>query len=226
MMLKILILIYICILLLYFLYYLRNHFLIPKLLIRNKEIHKKILPFLYDIQNSLEKNNIIYWMLSGGVIGYIRHDKSLIPWDDDLDLGILCENDFKEKINSFKKDIINQGYLFKDSFFGYQISLPDNSVTLDLFIYENQKDKIDFQSNKARKAWSNEYFYKYELFPLVEVHLNNQRTLFPKEYHKYIKRSMGESCLKEAKIYNVHKGSKIEWFIFHIFKHFKYDYQQ
>ena len=226
MMLKILILIYICVLLLYFLYYLRNHFLIPKLLIRNKEIHKKILSFLDDIQNSLQKNNIIYWMLSGGVIGYIRHNKSLIPWDDDLDLGILYEGDFKEKINSFKKDIINQGYFFKDSFFGYQISLPDNSVTLDLFIYEYQEDRIVYQSYKARKSWSNEYFYKNELFPLIEVNLNNQRTLFPKEYQKYIIRAFGESCLKEAKIYNVHKGYKIEWLIFNLFKHFKYDYQQ
>ena len=226
MMLKILVLIYICILLFYFLYYLRNYFLIPKLLIRNKEIHKKILPLLDDIQNSLEKNEIIYWMLSGGVIGYIRHNKSLIPWDDDLDLGILCEGDFKEKIDSFKKDIINQGYLFKDSFFGYQISLPDNNVTIDLFIHEHQEDKIDLQSIKARKAWPREYFYKDELFPLIEVNLNNQRTLFPKEYQKYIMRAFGKSCLKEAKIYNVHKGSKIEEYIFNIFKHFKYNYQQ
>ena len=105
---NILILIYICILLFYFLYWIRNNILIPKLLAKNKEIHKKILPLLNDIQNSLEKNNIIYWMLSGGVLGYIRHNKCMIPWDDDLDLGILNEGDFVMKINSLKNDIINQ----------------------------------------------------------------------------------------------------------------------
>ena len=223
---NILISIYICILLFYFLYLIRNNILIPKLLTKNKEIHKKILPLLNDIQNSLEKNEIIYWMLSGGVLGYIRHNKCMIPWDDDLDLGILNEGDFEIKMNSLKNDIINQGYIFKKSFFGYQISLPDESVTIDLFIYEYQGSKIDFQNDEARSSWSKDYFYKDELFPLVEVYLNNQRTIFPKEYHKYIKRSMGESCLKEGKIYNVHKCSVIEWLIFTWFKHFKYDYQQ
>lgn len=220
----ILIFIYICILLFYFSYWFRNNILIPNLIVKNKEIHKKILPLLNDIQNSLERIDITYWMLTGGILGYIRHNKKLIPWDDDLDLAILYTDDLEDKIKYLKYDIENQGYLFENSSFGYQISLPDESVTIDLFVYIKEGSKIVMKSEIDRNVWINEYFYESELYPLIDVYINNQRTKFVREYKKFIIRAFGESSLKEAKVYNLHKVTFTEHLIFQFLKFFNYDY--
>ena len=39
-----------------------------------------------------EKHQLQYWLESGSVLGAFRHG-GLIPWDDDLDIGIFEEDE-------------------------------------------------------------------------------------------------------------------------------------
>ena len=53
------------------------------------DTHKVMLyKMLYDVTKILTDCNISYWIDGGTMLGAVRH-QSLIPWDDDIDLGML-----------------------------------------------------------------------------------------------------------------------------------------
>lgn len=53
-----------------------------------QEVRKIQLEILDVVAKFCDENNINYWLNGGTLLGAIRH-KGYIPWDDDIDLGIL-----------------------------------------------------------------------------------------------------------------------------------------
>ena len=62
-----------------------------------KHIHDVELMILKDFIKFCDENNIDYFMYAGSLLGTIRH-KGFIPWDDDLDVGML-----RDEFEKFKK---------------------------------------------------------------------------------------------------------------------------
>lgn len=62
----------------------------------NQNEESGLIQFLNDICEQLRKMNAVYWLEGGTLLGAIR-DKKLIPWDHDLDLGLLYESENKTK---------------------------------------------------------------------------------------------------------------------------------
>ena len=63
--------------------------------------------------NILNSNRVKYWVCNGTALGLIR-DKSLIPWDPDIDIGV-----WKNEINisELEKIFKKEGFLKKKNFF-------------------------------------------------------------------------------------------------------------
>eukprot|EP00126_Sphaerothecum_destruens_P003509 Sdes_comp17259_c0_seq1m6452 len=52
---------------------------------------KSLEKLLLDFSTTLEANNITYWIDFGTLLGAVRH-KAIIPWDNDLDVGIYAKD--------------------------------------------------------------------------------------------------------------------------------------
>lgn len=121
---------------------------------------------LKEICTLCEENGINYWLDFGTLIGAVRHE-GFIPWDDDIDLGMMRKD--AEKLEAVLKALPGERYLFRKSFINhkdegiiqiFQIRYPDTKwgkaiSCIDVFIYDycnnyNENIFTEFMGIKQR----------------------------------------------------------------------------
>lgn len=76
-----------------------------------EEIQEKLLVILSEFDRICRKNNILYVLDGGTMLGAVRHG-GFIPWDDDADVAMTRKN-FNKFIKACKKDLDTKQYVLE-----------------------------------------------------------------------------------------------------------------
>ncbi len=140
--------------------------------------HYKLFKLFELIKNKFEEKSINYFLICGGLIGYYRHNSGFIPWDDDIDIGVMEED--KDKIYQAMNELVgeNDSVIFRTegAFVNYGIdkiiykNSEKNAIAIDLFYFKYMPEKNYYHYiNNGSKMWPNEYLYKDDIYPLKTV---------------------------------------------------------
>lgn len=194
-----------------------------------KEIQYNILCY---VDNFCRKNKINYWLDCGTLIGAIRH-KGFIPWDDDIDIGML-----RKDYDKFMKLFNLEGSKYKfysienNKKFYYPIGKvldtstilfePDEkglklNINIDVFVYDNAPDDEvelnkmfrirDFNSKMKNIQFFNKSFCKSSFIKeILRYILNKILYFFPKTFFL-------EKMIKNSKKYNNKQTKKVGNFV-------------
>ena len=185
---------------------------------RNEVLHYKLIKLLKLSFYKLESNNIKPFLIGGALLGSIRSE-DLIPWDDDIDIGIYHKNGEKnkiiQKIKYIFKDVEN--IIIRDAFFGLKIH-KDKHCCIDIFLFTDiYPDKIDFTSTVCRNEWPNNWLRKEELYNLDKCILRGVKYSCPSNIKNVLKRWYGEKCLDVSYLTEIHNGSHFDKLILYLF---------
>ncbi len=73
------------------------------------KLHSCEMLIVKEVKRICDENGIKYFMIAGTLLGAVRH-KGFIPWDDDMDIGMLRE-DYEKFIDLAKKSMSDKFFL-------------------------------------------------------------------------------------------------------------------
>ena len=156
------------------------------------------------VHQACTDHHIAYFMVAGTALGIQRH-QDMIPWDDDMDMGIL-----EEDLDRFSQ-IDFARYGLRPSDFGLtkigklmlseeDIPLEDTKkmqdIFMDVFVFHRATDdphRIEYGCPVIRSMWPTEYFYEAELFPLRSYRFGSVSVNGPRDLVSYCRRAYGDS---------------------------------
>ena len=74
-----------------------------------RKLQNELLSILKEIDQICKRNNIKYFAVGGTLLGAVRHH-GFIPWDDDIDIGML-RSDYNKFILIAKKELPNNYFV-------------------------------------------------------------------------------------------------------------------
>ena len=175
----------------------------------------------------LEKAQIKYWGAAGTLLGIMRHG-GIIPWDDDIDIGIMEED--QKKLKKLKYDFSKRGYGLESFFGGMKVFPLDgedcgliNKIlalskgfrypSLDIFYFRKRGNIIEFSSGIARYSFPGEFFYENELKKLVKKQFGPTEIYIPEDPLDFLSRTFSKKWNQEAIIYPKHENYLLDFIL-------------
>lgn len=158
---------------------------------------------LFDVHHVFEAFEVPYFVIGGTLLGCVRH-QGIIPWDDDIDIGIMKKD--VPQLQKLRPLLSQAGYRLSTFWFGYKICSRRSFPFLDIFVFDESRPdaKLDeanhlntktfcYASRKARRTWPHEYWSSRELFPLQKYKFGCFEVWGPQKHVDYLNRSYGKS---------------------------------
>lgn len=147
-----------------------------------KKLKATELEILNEIDRICKKNNINYFLIGGTLLGAVRH-KGFIPWDDDLDIGMM-RDDFIKFSKTVNNDLDNK-YFFDYFSTDKNYHLPfakirKNSTTFDEEVLKN----IDIHKGIFVDIFPYDYTddnFKRSFIKASVIHLLSNTVLYKKK---------------------------------------------
>ena len=170
----------------------------------SQNVFDELLCLLNNWDTFAKLYNITYWATAGTLLGAIRH-KGFIPWDNDIDICV-----FLSGLNRIIQLLDTQSeikYMVSEN--GLRLYIKKKSVFIDIFVCDFFDDNTIkyagfIYNNKATwymdKLFPKEFFFKDELYPLLEVPFENISIPVPKNYQNFLNRTFSNNCLTNCKI--------------------------
>lgn len=106
--------------------------------ISNRDIQRVQMDLLIELDRICSILQIPYFLMDGSLIGAVRHN-GFIPWDDDIDVGMLREDYeiFANKVNS----VIDDSYIFFSWVNDKNYPLPFGKIRVKGTLYVEEESK-------------------------------------------------------------------------------------
>lgn len=176
-----------------------------------KSHQKCLLKMLYRLNELFQKHNIKYFIDGGTLLGAVRN-KGLIPWDDDIDLGVLHKewHHLPEILKELSDDEYKLNYQIEPTIIKVFVpgmwvkNTKTNNIigtpTIDIFKWKKSNGRIELEDIKHRQAYKNCYYLVEEMSPFTIYDFNGILVTGAKNPIPYLYRYYGNDCLEVVKM--------------------------
>lgn len=156
----------------------------PMTTLPDERLHQKLYELMELTDRLFRQHGIAYWAIGGTLIGALRHG-GIIPYDDDIDLGILKTD--TDKLLHLTKEFRRHRVALTEVSWGYKLMPMVNTFVatgsypcIDIFVYTSKRGGYYFDQDAAIDYFPNSHFEHHELFPLRQVSFGSgQRSISP-----------------------------------------------
>lgn len=165
------------------------------------KLKEAMLDLLVEVKRVCDLNKIDYFLIGGTLIGAIRHS-GYIPWDDDIDLGILrenftlfkeaCDRDLDERYHlvSYHNDVDNPNIYYKLKIKGTtyveDLSKQNRSnkeVFIDIFPFDHAPNSEEDSIKQGRKI----AYYRRLLSLKCHIDFSNNKSIIKNIINGFLK---------------------------------------
>ena len=159
------------------------------------------------VRKALDACDIVYYLEGGSVLGYVRHNKGMIPFDDDIDLCVFASDESMAKLRRYlPRGMALVWFRGWYKVISDRIPLLDRlAISIDIFQVEETADgNLHYQNDLPRSMWPRSY-PKNLVFPVQRgMFVGVPNVTVPARPVALAKRLYGEDCMEVAYVNQVH----------------------